>query len=317
MNLDFEPAIVGPDAPSSAAWIFAFRGAQLLWPLQAEAPPPEADAPPAWAEALQPLAAGHALWQHAQAAVAEPAASAGLAGSPAERPPGLAAHYLGRLGGQDCWALALPAEAPLDGWQPRPLRASMMALPEPLALLAGRAAQILEWDRTHRHCGCCGTPTERLAGERARRCPACGHSAWPRLSPAMMALVWRPGELLLARGPHFAPGMYSALAGFVEPGESLEDCLHREVAEEVGVQVEPPVYFGSQNWPFPHSLMVAYTARWRGGAIVPQPGEIEDARWYPLDALPTLPPPLSIAGRMIRALRDGQGPAALYGALGT
>lgn len=309
MNLEFVPAIDAPTAPSAVAWIFAFHGAQLLWPLQPDAPA-SAEAP-AWADALPPLADPHPLHDHLRDQLRGP-----LQGLPqGQAQPAAAAHYLGRLGGHDCWALALPPAdaAGAAGWQPRPLRAAMMALPEPLAVLAGRAAQILEWDRTHRHCGCCGTPTERLAGERARRCPACGHSAWPRLSPAMMALVWRPGELLLARGPHFAPGMYSALAGFVEPGESLEDCLHREVAEEVGVAVEPPVYFGSQNWPFPHSLMVAYTARWRGGEIVPQPGEIEDARWFPLDALPTLPPPLSIAGRMLRAARDGQGPAALYG----
>ncbi|MCU7374948.1 NAD(+) diphosphatase [Paucibacter sp. O1-1] len=120
----------------------------------------------------------------------------------------------------------------------------------------------MEWDRSHRFCGACGTATELQAGERARRCPACGHTAYPRLSPAMMALVWRPGELLLARAPHYSNGMYSALAGFVEAGESLEDCLHREVAEEVGVAVTGLRYFGSQSWPFPHSLMVAYTARW-------------------------------------------------------
>jgi NAD+ diphosphatase len=116
----------------------------------------------------------------------------------------------------------------------------------------------------------------------------------------MMALVWRPGELLLARSPHYPPGMYSALAGFVEAGESIEDCLHREVAEEVGVVVAPPIYYGSQSWPFPHSLMVAYTARWVSGEIVPQPVEIEDARWFPVDDLPNIPARFSIAGHLIR-----------------
>jgi NAD+ diphosphatase len=209
-----------------------------------------------------------------------------------------ARHYLGRLDALDCWALQLH-ELP-DGWRRVPLRAAMLGLPTPLAALAGRAAQVLEWDRTHRHCGVCGTPTEVAAHERARRCPACGHAAYPRLSPAMMALVWRPGELLLARSPHYAAGMYSALAGFVEAGESLEQCLEREVAEEVGVQVTDLRYFGSQSWPFPHSLMVAYTARWTSGEIVPQPGEIEDAQWFALDALPQMPPRLSIAGHLIR-----------------
>ena len=116
----------------------------------------------------------------------------------------------------------------------------------------------------------------------------------------MMALVWRPGALLLARSPHYPAGMYSALAGFVEAGESLEDCVHREVAEEVGLQVQGLRYFGSQSWPFPHSLMVAYTARYAGGEIVPQADEIEDAQWFALDALPAIPPRFSIAGHLIR-----------------
>jgi NAD+ diphosphatase len=116
----------------------------------------------------------------------------------------------------------------------------------------------------------------------------------------MMALVWRPGELLLARSPHYTAGMYSALAGFVEAGESLEECVHREVAEEVAVTVDGLRYYGSQSWPFPNSLMVAFTARWSGGEIVPQPGEIEHAQWFALDALPNIPPRFSIAGHLIR-----------------
>jgi NAD+ diphosphatase len=120
----------------------------------------------------------------------------------------------------------------------------------------------------------------------------------------MMALVWRADrgrpELLLARAPHFAPGMFSALAGFVEAGESLEDCVHREVQEEVSLQVHNLRYYGSQSWPFPNSLMVAFTAQWAGGEIVPQPGEIEEAGWFALDALPKIPPRFSISGHLIR-----------------
>ena len=204
------------------------------------------------------------------------------------------------------------AEAVPAGHRRLPLRAAMMQLPGPLMALAGRAAQVLEWDRSHRYCGVCGTATDLAANERARRCPACGHTAYPRLSPAMMALVWREGELLLARAPHFTAGMYSALAGFVEAGESLEDCVVREVAEETGVQVADLRYYGSQSWPFPHSLMVAFTARWTGGAIVRQPDEIEDAQWFALDALPAIPPRFSISGHLIRdtaeALRAGRLP---------
>ena len=216
-------------------------------------------------------------------------------------------HYLGRLDGLDCWALRLQAVP--QGWRPVALRAAMMGFAEPLAGLASRAAQVLEWDRSHRFCGACGTPTEHQPGERARRCPACGHTAYPRINPAMMTLVWRPGEVLLARAPHFAGGMYSALAGFVEAGESIEQCIVREVAEEVGVQVDELRYYGSQSWPFPNSLMIAFTARWTDGEIVPQAGEIEDAQWFAIDALPKIPPRFSISGHLVRdtveAMRGG------------
>src|SRR2546430_12664620 len=111
----------------------------------------------------------------------------------------------------------------------------------------------------------------------------------------MMALVWRGQELLLARAPQYSPGMYSALAGFVEAGESIEDCVVREVAEEVAVQVKNLRYYGSQSWPFPHSLMVAYTAEWAGGEIVPQPSDIQSAGWFGIDELPGIPPRFSIA----------------------
>ncbi len=219
-------------------------------------------------------------------------------------------HYLGLLDDADCWAFTLSALP--TGFRAVPLRAAMMQFPEPLMSLAGRAAQVLEWDRAHRFCGVCATPTGLHAQDRARTCPACGHVAYPRISPAMMALVWRENgpekELLLARSPHYAPGMFSALAGFVEPGESLEQCVVREVAEEVGVRVKNLRYFGSQSWPFPHSLMVAYTAEWVSGEIVPQESEIEAAGWFAIDALPGIPPRFSIAGHLIRdtvaALRD-------------
>jgi len=213
-------------------------------------------------------------------------------------PVATARHYLGRLDDTDCWAMTLP-EVPA-GWRPVPLRAAMMQFAEPVMGVASRAAQILEWDRAHRYCGVCATPTVMNPNERARICPNCGHVAYPRISPAMMALVWRDNELLLARSPSYAAGRYSALAGFVEAGESLEECVVREVHEEVGVQVRDLRYFGSQSWPFPHSLMVAYTALWVGGEIVPEPGEIEHAAWFSIDALPDIPPRFSIAGHLIR-----------------
>lgn len=219
-----------------------------------------------------------------------------------EPPAASSRHYLGRLGPVDCWALRLE-EVP-SGWEAHPLRAAMRALPEPLMALASRAAQVLEWDRAHAFCGVCGTPTTSMPGERARRCPSCQHSVYPRISPAMMALVWRGQELLLARSPGFTTGAYSALAGFVEAGESLEECVHREVEEEVAVQVKNLRYYGSQSWPFPHSLMVAYQAEWAGGEILPQEGEIEAAAWFHIDELPPIPPRFSISGHLIRDTAD-------------
>jgi NAD+ diphosphatase len=263
--MNFVPAIHPPDTPTPLSWCLAFHGSQLLLP----------DGEP---KRLQP----ERLDEFSARAAAR--------------------HYLGRLGDHDAWALAIADPPP--GWRPVGLRQAMLALPEPLMALAGRAAQVLEWDRTHRHCGVCATPTVLQAHERARKCPACGHAAYPRSSPAMMTLVWRgrgsAAELLLARAPHFAPGMFSALAGFVEPGESLEECIHREVAEEVGVRVRDLRYYGSQSWPFPHSLMVAFTAEWAGGELVRQEDEIEAAAWFPIDALPTIPPRFSISGHLIR-----------------
>jgi NAD+ diphosphatase len=215
--------------------------------------------------------------------------------------------YLGRLGGTQCWAaeLAEGAEAPAGtAWTG--LRALYTVLDDTHFALAGRALQLVAWDRTHQYCGRCGTPTALKPDERARVCPACKLTAYPRLAPAIMALVHRRNqdrnELLLGRSPHFPSGMYSALAGFVEPGESLEQCLEREVREEVGVRVQRIRYFASQPWPFPHSLMIAFVAEWRDGEIAPQASEIEEAKWFDVLQLPKLPSRISIARRLIDAV---------------
>ena len=211
-------------------------------------------------------------------------------------------HYLGELDGTGCVAIPLPAEAPEpDGWRYAGLRSLFFRLPEPLLAIAARAFQVVEWDRTHRYCGRCGTPTRDKEGERAKECPACGYTAYPRVTPAMMVLVTRGRELLLARAPRFPPGMYSALAGFVEPGETIEDCIHREVREEVGIEVGAIRYFASQSWAFPHSLMIAYTAEYAGGDLTPDETEIAEARWFAWDAVPDLPPSVSISRRLIEA----------------
>ncbi|MFT4174923.1 MAG: NAD(+) diphosphatase [Rhodocyclaceae bacterium] len=213
---------------------------------------------------------------------------------------------IGTYGGVACCANWWPAGTELPAaLQARPMRDAMASLDGALVSIAIRAKQLLLWDRHSRYCGACGTPTEPLSGEPAKRCPACGLRDYPRLSPAAMILIRRGPDLLLARSPHFRPGMYSALAGFVEAGETVENCIHREVFEEVGLRVGSLRYFGSQSWPFPHSLMLAFHADYVGGDIVPQPGEIEHADWYAFDALPDLPSSISIAGLLIAdAVRD-------------
>lgn len=138
-----------------------------------------------------------------------------------------------------------------------------------------------------------------MATERARRRPACGLTAFPRISPAVIVLIERDGHILMARSARFAAGMYGLIAGFVEPGESLEETARREIMEEVGVTVSDLTYVASQPWPFPNSLMVGFTAKWESGEITPDPAEIEDARWFHPDALPVLPSKISIARRLV------------------
>ncbi len=212
----------------------------------------------------------------------------------------LRTQYLGTLDGRHCFSAECPEDAePPEDLHFAGLRSLFGVIDDATFLLAGRAVQIVDWDRSHRFCGRCGTPTERKEHERSRACPSCGQTHYPRLAPVAMALVRRGRELLLARSPHFPPNMMSALAGFVEPGESLEECLIREVQEEVGVVVNNLRYFSSQPWPFPHSLMVAFHCDYVSGDITPQAGEIEAADWFTPEQLPVLPHRLSIARRLI------------------
>jgi NAD+ diphosphatase len=202
-----------------------------------------------------------------------------------------------------------------DGSPPEPfavasLRELWAALGEASWHTAGRAVQLAEWASTHRFCGRCATPTVRVETERSMRCPACGLLAYPRISPAVIVLVRRGDEALLARGARFPLPFYSTLAGFVEVGESLEQTVHREIREEVGVEVQGIRYFDSQPWPFPHSLMIGFHAEWASGDIRADGSEILDAQWFKADALPTVPPRLSIARRLIDAwVRDVTGDA--------
>jgi NAD+ diphosphatase len=211
-------------------------------------------------------------------------------------------QYLGALDGVSCYCADvdeipphLPESAQFSG-----LRGLFERLPSDLFWTAGRAAQFAHWNRTHQFCGGCGHLTEYAADERAKRCPRCGQTSYPRISPAVIvAVVNDAGELLLAHAPRFPKGMYSVLAGFVEPGETFEDAVRREVKEEVNVDVTDIRYFGSQPWPFPDSLMVAFTARYAGGDMRVDNVEITDAGWYRADNLPQIPGKISVARQLI------------------
>jgi NAD+ diphosphatase len=214
-----------------------------------------------------------------------------------------AALDIGSWQGKPCRAAEIervPVEVPGELSLLRPLHG--LAGVEAFAL-AGRASELLDWQKNHRFCGHCGTPTAKKPREFAMACPACGLLAYPRLSPAAMVLVERGDDLLLARSPHFRPGVFSALAGFVEAGESIEQCAVREVREEVGIEIARLRYFRSQPWPFPNSLMIAFFADYAGGEITPDPTEIEAAGWFPRNALPPLPDQASIARHLIDAAR--------------
>ena len=216
-------------------------------------------------------------------------------------------HYFGDYEGRPCRVRVVSDIEVLTGvsdeqFEWRGLRSLYGVLPDAEVGLAGRALQLAEWTRTHRHCGCCGASMQRQQGERAMACPACGFTAYPRIAPAMMVLVRRDDRILLARAAQFATGMYSALAGFVEAGESLEECVHREVHEEVGIGIRNLRYFSSQSWPFPHSLMLAFVAEHASGELQPNPAELTDAQWFGLDALPQLPSPISISRALIEAV---------------
>lgn len=204
-------------------------------------------------------------------------------------------EFLGTLDGVPCWAVEVEeASGHLD------LRRLWGSVDEETWAVAGRAVQLVDWARTHRYCGACGTRTEPSPGERARRCPACGLLAFPRIAPAVIVLVERDdGRALLARNVNFVNGMFSCIAGFVEPGENLEQAVAREVLEEVGIAIRDIEYVASQPWPFPHSLMIGYRARYREGDVVCDGTEIAEAGWFRASELPPIPPPISIARRLI------------------
>jgi NAD+ diphosphatase len=213
------------------------------------------------------------------------------------------AHLFGRWGDNDVFALTLSSEKDslAEGWSMLGLRSLVEAFDAATFAIAGHAAHVLDWATTSRFCGRCGTATFPSERERCMVCPKCSLTIYPRIAPAVIVLV-RKGELaLLARNARFPLPFFSTIAGFSNIGETLEETVRREVLEEVGVRVGTTRYFGSQPWPFPNSLMLAFTADWDSGEIAVDQDEIAEANWFSADALPLIPPPISIARQLIDA----------------
>ncbi|MEN9461778.1 MAG: hypothetical protein RIS84_1798 [Pseudomonadota bacterium] len=212
-------------------------------------------------------------------------------------------QVFGTWRGQPCYLVELAEDSVLSkDLETKGLRALTYSLSEEVFALTGRAAQLLFWEKTHQFCSRCGAPVKLHPKERAKHCSACQMIFYPKITPAMIVLVQRGDQILLSRSPHFAQGLYSVQAGFVEVGESVEETVVREIREEVGLEIKNVRYFGSQAWPFPSSLMLGFTAEYAWGELRPHPVEIEDARWCNIHDLPALlPSKLSIASRLIKS----------------
>ncbi|MEM9255942.1 MAG: NAD(+) diphosphatase [Pseudomonadota bacterium] len=215
-------------------------------------------------------------------------------------------QFLGYWSDQPCYAVEIDDGDHADPmvFQRGNLYSILGRVEDSLFALAGRASQLLAWEREHRFCGECGTAMVLDVQERAMRCEPCNSISYPRIAPCVIVLVTRGEELLLARNANFPGPMYSTLAGFIEAGESVEDTLVREIREEVGVEVDNIRYFGSQSWPFPNQLMLGFFADHAGGDIVCDQVEIADAQWFHYSDLPMTPPAASISGQLIHHYID-------------
>jgi NAD+ diphosphatase len=210
-------------------------------------------------------------------------------------------QYLGRYGNACCYSAEIPGD------QKSPVNMFFMHLwglyeliDFDLFQIAGYAFHIMKWDQTTQFCGRCGTQTKNLENERAKMCETCNLISYPRISPAVIAAVIKEDKILLAKAGRFKKrNMYSVLAGFVDPGETLEECVKREIKEEVNIEVENIRYFGSQPWPFPDSLMMGFIADYKSGEISIDGDEIIDAGWFSPGDLPDIPGKISIARELI------------------
>ncbi len=279
MSSGFTPAVVPPQEDNGPSYWFLVREDRILVALNPNGPSGKAEIP---------------LLDH-----------------PRRLGLGLEAiHYLGSLEGRGVYTAEVSGVPDrLPGLTFKSVRSLLLMLEGEMLSLAGRAIQIVEWDKTHRFCGRCGQATRNHYRERTKVCPACGLESYPVISPAVIVAVSRGDQLLLARSPRFPENMFSVLAGFNEPGESLEETVEREIMEEVAIRVTRVRYFGSQPWPFPHSLMVGFTADYAEGEIQVDGEEIVEAGWFKPGRMPELPRRYSIARSLIEGFLAAHPPA--------
>jgi len=206
--------------------------------------------------------------------------------------------FVGELDGARVWLAPLPSAAP-EGCRILEVKPLIPLLPQPLVFAVFAGLCLSFWRERHRFCGVCGARTAIDASERAMRCPACGTLFYPTPSPAVIVAVEKAGRLLLAHNRNFPPRRFSAIAGFVDPGETLENAVRRELREEVGIEVVRIRYVGSQGWPFPNSLMAAFRAEWESGELVPDGAEIVEAGWFAPEALPDIPAKGTVSRELI------------------
>lgn len=227
---------------------------------------------------------------------------------PVQVPTGNTIHTIGSLNGSTAKAYAIVS--PVNGSENdirmmKDLRASYDVLPLDEYKMAGKASQILTWDGNSRFCPSCGIPTVQV-GPISKRCPQCHKEIYPRISPAIIVLIKKGDSVLLVHARNFRGTFKGLVAGFLEPGETLEECVRREVLEETQLHIKNLKYFGSQPWPYPSGIMIGYTAEYESGTIRLQNEELNTAAFYDRDHLPELPQKLSIARRIIDAWLEGK-----------
>lgn len=212
--------------------------------------------------------------------------------------PGDTPGRLPDLEGWPCRYATLSEAAAPEGYEFIGLRQAFSVLPFPHYNMAGKARELIHFNRTTQYCSVCGSPM-RPATDISRRCTGCGRQVWPSLSVAMIVAITRGDELLMVQSKNFKRNYMGLVAGFVETAETLEDCVRREVWEETHIKIRNIRYFGSQPWPYPSGLMVGFTAEYESGELQLQDSELRKGGWFTADHMPMVPGKLSMARMLI------------------